>query len=166
MKALKSIATVFDHRVSAAILQGLTGLLALASLFFLLYEPHLEGRNVDATAFVIYFQDPFLAYVYLSSTVYFTSLYRAFQFFGYLRRYQSFSRKAVRAITIIKHCGLILIFLVVIGEVFIFLSESDDRAGGVAIGLFLGLCALITTAVASVVQGILERGKDPWKSGS
>lgn len=34
----------------------------IGALAFMLWEPHLEGRNAHAGLFEIYFKDPFLAY--------------------------------------------------------------------------------------------------------
>lgn len=48
-------------------LQAIIVLIAVGALTFLLWEPHLEGRNVGATPFQIYFNDPFLAYAYTGS---------------------------------------------------------------------------------------------------
>ena len=59
---------------SALLLQGVTVLVGIAVLAFLLWEPHIEGRNAHATTFEIYFKDPFLAYVYLGSAPFFVAL--------------------------------------------------------------------------------------------
>jgi hypothetical protein len=53
-------------RVSTTFLQVVIVLLGAGVLALLLWEPHLEGRNVNATLFEIYFKDPFLAYIYLA----------------------------------------------------------------------------------------------------
>ncbi len=47
-------------------LQVVIGFLGVGVLALLLWEPHFEGRNVNATLFEIYFKDPFLAYIYLA----------------------------------------------------------------------------------------------------
>ncbi len=47
--------------------------LGIGALGFLLWEPHLEGRNAHATTFEIYFHDPFLAYVYVGSIPFFVA---------------------------------------------------------------------------------------------
>ena len=48
-------------RRGAEFLQFLIVLVAVATLALLLWEPHLEGRNANATLFEIYFHDPILA---------------------------------------------------------------------------------------------------------
>ncbi|MEK7514868.1 MAG: hypothetical protein AAB608_00605 [Patescibacteria group bacterium] len=49
-------------------------LIGIGALAFLLIEPHFEGRNVNATLFEIYFRDPFLAYAYIASIPFHSSL--------------------------------------------------------------------------------------------
>ena len=53
-------------RGSTTFLQAVILLLGVGVFAFLLWEPNLEGRNVNATLFEIYFKDPFLAYIYLA----------------------------------------------------------------------------------------------------
>ena len=43
----------------------------IGALAFLLWEPHLEGRNANATPYELYFNDPFLAYAYVASVSFF-----------------------------------------------------------------------------------------------
>ena len=52
---------------STIFLQVVIVLIGIGVLAAMLWEPHLEGRNVHATLFEIYFKDPFLAYVYIGS---------------------------------------------------------------------------------------------------
>jgi len=69
------------NRSLVLLLQVVIVLIGLATLAFLLGEPHFEGRNAHATTFAIYFKDPFLAYVYLGSVPFFIALCRAFALF-------------------------------------------------------------------------------------
>jgi hypothetical protein len=48
-------------------LQVVIVLIGIGVLAFMLWEPHVEGRNAHATVFEIYFHDPFLAYAYIGS---------------------------------------------------------------------------------------------------
>lgn len=54
-------------------------LLAISAFVFLLWEPTIEGRNLHATLLEIYFNDPFLAFVYVASITVFVALYKAFK---------------------------------------------------------------------------------------
>lgn len=49
-------------RGSTVFLQIVLVLIGIGALAFLLWEPHVEGRNKHATLFEVYFKDPFLAY--------------------------------------------------------------------------------------------------------
>ena len=76
---------------SILFLQVVIVALIIGVLVALLWEPHLEGRNVNATLFEIYFKDPFLAYVYLGSIPFFVGLYQAFKVLGYIGQNKTFS---------------------------------------------------------------------------
>src|SRR6478672_10792540 len=87
-------------------LQVVIVLLGIGVLALLLWEPQVEGRNLHATHFEIYFKDPFLAYIYLSFVPFFVGLTRAFKIVGYARRNEMRSQRSVRALRIIKYCAL------------------------------------------------------------
>ena len=97
------------RRSSTAFLQIVITLISIGALVFLLWEPHLEGRNANATFFEIYFKDPFLAYIYIGSIAFFTGLYQAFKLLGHIGRNEVFSANSVKALRTIKYCALILI---------------------------------------------------------
>jgi len=124
-----------------------------AALAFLLWEPHLEGRNAHASLFEIYFKDPFLAYVYIGSIPFFAALYRAFRALGYAGREELFMPEAIKALRSIRHCALAVICFAAIGEVIIMLSVSDDRAGGV----FMGLLVICGAAASAIIAAFLEK---------
>lgn len=54
-------------RGSIIFLQVVVVLIGIGALILLLWEPRIEGRNVNATNFEIYFKDPFLVLVYIGS---------------------------------------------------------------------------------------------------
>src|SRR3977135_1464563 len=106
-------------------------LIGIGALSLMLWEPHIEGRNAHATLFEIYFKDPFLAYAYTGSIPFFVALYQAFRALGYMGRNKAFSQATVKALRTIKLCAIAIIGFVAVGEMFILLGTSDDRAGGV-----------------------------------
>ena len=149
-------------RGSTIFLQVMIVLLGLGVLTFLLWEPHLEGRNVNATVFEVYFKDPFLAYIYLAFIPFFVGLYQAFRLLGYARREEIFSDRSVRAFRLIKLCALTTAVFIIGAEayIFIFVRGTDDVAGGVMMGVFIILvCAVIGTA-AAVFERILQNAVD------
>jgi hypothetical protein len=85
-------------------LQIVIVLIGIGTLALMLWEPHIEGRNMHATLFEIYFKDPFLAYAYISSIPFFTALYQAFRLLGYAGQNRIFSQAAVKAFQAIKLC--------------------------------------------------------------
>lgn len=131
-------------------------LVGIGALVFLIYEPQVEGVNAHATLFQIYFKDPFLAYVYAASSLFFLSLYKAFKVLGKVGENEGFSHENVKALRTIKHCALSMVGFVALGEVFIMASESDDRAGGIFMGLIFSLASIATAFAAAKFERILR----------
>lgn len=103
-------------------------LLGLGVLTFLLWEPHLEGRNAHATVFAIYFKDPFLAYVYAGSIPFFVGLHRAFRALGVIRQTGAFSPSTVDALRFIRRCALAVVGFVA-GAAAIVIAFGTRRTG-------------------------------------
>src|SRR5436853_4851 len=102
---------------STLFLQVVIVLIGIGALALLLWEPHLEGVNAHATSlFDIYFDDPFLALVYVGSIPFFVALYQAIKVLGYVRKNKTFSQPAVDALRTIKYCAIAIIGFVVIEE--------------------------------------------------
>lgn len=145
---------------SAVFCQVVIVLIGMGALGFLLWEPHLEGRNARATTFEIYFKDPFLAYVYLGSTPFFVALHRAFRLFEHVRRSGAFSRATLAALRTIKHCALAIIGFVVGAAVLILLfGDGEDRPAGMFMCLLVigasGAAATVATLFARKLQAAL-----------
>ena len=149
-------------RGSTIFLQVVTVLLGLGVLGLLLWEPQVEGRNVKATQFEIYFKDPFLAYIYLAFVPFFVALYQAFKLLEYARRNEMFSQRSVRALRIIKYCALITALFILGAEayIFVFVRGTDDVAGGVMMGAFIIFVSAIIGTAAAVFQRILQNAVD------
>lgn len=149
-------------RGSTIFLQIVILLLGAGVLAFLLWEPQVEGRNVNATQFEIYFKDPFLAYIYLAFVPFFVGLYQGFRMLGYARRDEVFSQSAVRALQIIKYCALTTAVFIVGAEayIFIFVRGTDDVAGGVMMGAFIIFVSAVIGTAAAVFERILQNAVD------
>src|SRR5687767_6871299 len=145
-------------RASTIFLQVVIALLGAGLFAALLWEPQLEGRNVNATQFEIYFKDPFLAYIYLAFVPVFVGLYQAFRILGYARANEIFSQRAVRALRTIKYCAGLTALFIVGAEVyiFIFVRGTDDVAGGVMMGAFIIIVSAIVATAAAVFERILQ----------
>ena len=141
-------------------LRAVLVLIGLAALGFLLWEPHLEGRNAHATLFEIYFKDPFLAYAYIGSIPFFVGLYHAFKVLGYAGGDKEFSRSAVRSLRTIKYCAIALVGFVAVGEVFILMNQSEDRAGGVFVGVLITFASVVVATAMAVLERTLQNAVD------
>jgi hypothetical protein len=134
-------------------LQALVLLFGVAALAFLLWEPHVEGRNAQATWSEIYFGDPFLAFVYSASIAFFVGLHRIFLVLGLVRRERTFSPEAAAAYRTIRNCALLLISFVAVGGILMFnFGDREDRPAG----LFLGLLVALPSIVVAVTAGALD----------
>jgi hypothetical protein len=147
-------------RSSTAFLQGVIVLVGLGALALMLWEPHLEGRNARATPFEVYFKDPFLAYAYIASIPFFVALYQAFKVLGYAGRDKVFSQAAVKALRTIKYCALAIIGFVAGAEIFILMHDSDDRAGGVFMGILITVGSIVIATAAAMFERVLQNAVD------
>src|SRR5262245_58461756 len=130
-------------RNSTVFLQIVVVLIGLGALAILLGEPHLEGRNANATPFEIYFKDPFLAYAYVASISFFVALYQAFKLLGYAGQNKVFAPPAVHAMRTIKYCAIAMIGFVWVGEIVFILPNSDDRPPGLVMGILVTFGAIV-----------------------
>ena len=147
-------------RSSTAFLQIVIVLIGIGALALLLWEPHIEGRNAHATVFEIYFKDPFLAYAYVGSIPFFVALYQGFKVLGYAGQNQVFSQAAVKALRTIKFCAIAIIGFVAVGEIFIMMGDSDDRSGGVFMGVLITFGSIVIATAAATFERILQNAVD------
>lgn len=140
-------------KILALVLQIIIVLIGIVALILLLWEPHLEGVNANATTlYEIYFDDPFLAYIYTASITFFVGLYQMFKLAGFMGRNELFSAYSAKALRAIQYCAMILIAFILGAEawIIIFQSGKDDIAGGVAVGLGIIIISIIV-AIAAVL---------------
>ena len=147
-------------RSSTIFLQVVIVLIGIGTLALILWEPHIEGRNAHATLFEIYFKDPFLAYAYIASISFFVALYQAFKVLGYAGQNKVFSQAAVNALRTIKLCAIAIIGFVAVGEIFIMMGDSDDRAGGVFMGVLITFGSIVIATAAATFERILQNAVD------
>jgi hypothetical protein len=149
-------------RGSTIFLQVVIILVGIGVLALLLWEPQLEGRNVNATQFEIYFKDPFLAYIYLAFIPFFVGLYQAVKMLGYARRDEIFSQRAVRAVRKLKYCAIATAMFILGAEayIFVFIRGTDDVAGGVTMGALIMFVSAVIATAAAVFERILQNAVD------
>jgi hypothetical protein len=142
---------------SALFLQVVIVLVGIGTLGVMLWEPHLEGRNAQATTFEIYFKDPFLAYVYVGSIPFFVALHRTFGLFGHVRRHGTFSPVTVNALRTIKRCAMAIIGFVAGAVIFILMfGEGEDRPAGVFMSVLVALAASAIAIAAAMFARSLQ----------
>jgi len=137
-------------------------LIGIGTLAFLLWKPHIEGRNAHATLFEIYFNDPFLACAYIASIPIFVALYQAFKALAYVRQNKTFSPAAVQTMRTIKYCATAMAGFVVAGEAALFIVQrgKEDIAGGVVMGLVLIFVSAVIANAAAMFERVLQAGVD------
>ena len=147
-------------RVSTIFLQVVIVILGIGALALMLWEPHIEGRNVHATLFQIYFQDPFLAYAYIASIPFFVALYQAFKVLGYVGQNKVFSQEAVKALRTIKYCALAIIGFVAVSIIFMIFGDRDDRPAGVFMRILITFPSVVVATAAAMFERILQNAVD------
>jgi hypothetical protein len=149
-------------------LQAVIVLMGIGILTALLWEPQLEGRNVNATLLEIYFKDPFLAFMYMGSIPFFVGLYQAFKVLGYVRKNTTFSQATVKALRTIKYCALVTavaivavdVFLVIHAHLYPEVGATDGPEGAVMLGIIATFAAIIVGTTAAVFERVLQKAVD------
>src|SRR5688500_13286956 len=91
---------------STLFLKGVTLLIALVALVWLIWFPQLEGKATNLDLISIY-SDPLIIYTYIGSISFFAGLYQAFKLLGYIENNKIFSHLSVNAVKNIKYCAVI-----------------------------------------------------------
>ena len=147
-------------RLSTIFLQVVIVLFGTGILAWLLWEPHVEGVNKNATFFEVYL-DPFIAYIYLGSIPFFVAIYQGVKFLGYVGREETFSPSSVRALRIIKHCSLAVIAFVAGSAIFMIVEgDPEDRPAGVFLRLLIILPSVVVASAAFVAERIMQNAVD------
>lgn len=144
-------------RIPTVLLQILIVLIGICALAFLLWEPHIEGRNAHATLFEIYFKDPVLAYAYLASIPFFGGLYQAFKALGYVRQDKTYSPATLKALRTIKYCAIAVIAFVAVSVTFIPFGDPEDRPPGVFMRLLVTFPSVAVAAAAAKFEARCRR---------
>ena len=136
--------------------QIITIFVGVVSIIFLIWEPTVEGRNAHATLFEIYFKDPFLACVYISSILFFIMLYNIFKILENIKNNKILLQSTMKSLQVIKYTATILIILIIIAETYLYVALrniTDDIAGGV----FIGILLIMFFAIIGITTIIYER---------
>jgi hypothetical protein len=66
----------------------------------------------------------------------------------------------VKDLRSIKYCAVAIIGFVAVEEIFIMLDNSDDRAGGVFMGILIIFGSIVTATAAAVFERIVQNAVD------
>jgi hypothetical protein len=135
-------------------------LVGIGALAFMLWEPHIEGRNAHSTLFEIYFKDPLLAYAYIASIPFFIALYQAFKVLEYVRQNKTFSPATVKALRTIKYCAIAIIGFVAVSVIFMIFADDDDRPAGVFMRILVAFPSIVIAIAAAMFERILHKAVD------
>ena len=150
----------FMNRGSILFLKAVVVLIGAGALALLLWEPQIEGVNKNATQFEIYFNDPFLAYVYIASIPFFVALYQAFKVLGYAGQNRVLSHDAVMALRIIKHCAITIICFVALSILFMVRGDPDDRPAGLFMRILITFPSIVVATAMVVLERVLQSAVD------
>lgn len=129
--------------------------IALPILAGLLWFPQVEGRNAEATnRILIYFNDPFLAYVYIGSIPFFVGIYHAIKLLGLIEQNKAFTKQAVKTLRNMKLSALALMGFIAAAMPWIFAFAQDDDAPGVVL---IGLAAVFISAVLATACALFQK---------
>ena len=143
------------------VLQIAIVLVGVGAFSFLLWEPHIEGRNAHATLFEIYCNDAFLAYAYMASIPFFVALFQAFKVVGYARQNRVLSPAAIKALRAIQYCGITIMGFVAAGEIFILVyGDKEDRPAGVFMGILITIGAIVIATMAAMCERIFKNAME------
>jgi hypothetical protein len=137
---------------STLFLKGVLILMALGVLAICIFAlPRIIG-DIDLGGY-----DPILFGLYIAAITFFIALYQSFLLLNYIDNNNPFSTLAVNALKKIKHCGITISALFLIGMPYIFrVAELDDAPGVVAIALVIIGASLVIAVFAGVLQKLLQ----------
>ena len=146
-------------RGSTIFLRIVIVLIGIGALAFMIWEPHVEGVNKNATVFQMYF-NTFVAYAFMASIPFFVALYQAFKLLGYVGQNKVFSPEAVKALRTMKYCALTIIGFVVVSVIFMIHGDRDDRPAGVFMRMLVTFPSIVVATAAALFEQILQRAVD------
>jgi hypothetical protein len=147
------------RRSSTAFLQGVIVLVGVGAIAFLLWEPHVEGVNRNATLAQKYI-NPFVLYVYIASVPFFVGLYQGIKVLGYAGRNKVISQEGVNALRRIKYCALAVIAFVAVSVLFMIGGDPEDRPAGTFMRILVGFPSVIVAAAAAMFERVLQNAVD------
>lgn len=99
----------------------------------------------------------FLAAAYVSAVPFFIAAYQALKLLNYIDAEKVFSALSVKALRIIKFCGIAISISYIAGMPFMYLfAEEDDAPGVILIGMAFVAAPLVVSVFVAVLQKLLQ----------
>jgi hypothetical protein len=122
--------------------------------------PQTEGRAAHLDLISIY-ADPVIIYFYIASIPFFVGLYQAFKLLNLIDAHQAFSQGAVHTLRNMKLASLSLIGFIALFELYLrFFVLGEDKAGPMALGIYLSLAFGVVATAAGVFQKLFQNAVD------
>lgn len=152
---------MFMSKGSTTFLKIVLCIMAVAVLAGMLWFPQVEGRNKNSDSLSLYFNDPFLAYIYVATIPFFVALYQAFKLLQYIEQNKGFSQNSVTALRNIKYCAMAIIgFLMGALAIVMLVSGDEDAAGFVALIIITTFSTFVVGVFAAVLQKLFQNALD------
>lgn len=104
---------------------------------------------------------PLLIGMYFPAIPFFLALYQALKLLSYIDANTAFSEQSVKALKLIKYCGMIISAMYALGMPYIFyVADLDDAPGVVLISLVFTFTPLVVAVFAAVLQKLLQSAID------
>jgi len=147
-------------RGSTLFLKVVILLIALCALAWLIWFPQAEGRATNLDLISIY-KDSFIIYIYIGSIPFFVELYQAFKLLNLIDADKAFSQGAVNTLKNMKIASLSLIgFIACAVYYLLFFVHGEDKAGPMALGVYVIFAAAVIATAAAVFQKLLQNALD------
>jgi hypothetical protein len=142
----------YMKRQSTIFLRIVLGLIATTVLILCAYVLPRTIGSIDLGGY-----DPILLGMYIPALPFFVALYQAWKLLDYIDQNKAFSTYSVRALKIIKFCGIIIAVLYVAGMPWVFkVADKDDAPGVVAIGLVIIFASIVIATFAGVLKKLMQ----------
>jgi hypothetical protein len=100
---------------------------------------------------------PILLGMYVAAVPFFIAIYQTLNLLSYIDKNKAFSNLSVKALRIVKYCGLVISGLYALGMPYIFMvADKDDAPGVIVIALLIIGTSLVIATSAGVLQKLLE----------
>jgi len=145
------------NRGSTFFLRAVIFLMGLGVLALCIFGLPGMGRGMANEFPAVPYLEYWVVIGYASAVPFFLALYQALKLLSYIDKNTAFSNASVRALGIIKYCGIAISICWFAFMPFAFgIAEADDAPGAVPIFALIACVPLVVTVFAGVLQKLLK----------